>query len=341
MSVRSWHFVAEPSDRYPSCHCSVLVELKSGEVLVGYYAGSGEAKPDTAWVLARRPAGEEAFGKLSVLADTNGKPEGNGVLYQGQDGTLRCIYGVMHGRLDGEAGPGVRWRTCDLRMKTSQDDGQTWTDVEIIDSEWGNVPRCKPIRIANKDLLLGVEYGDGNSRIWRSGDDGYGWQMVGRIEGSKNQHPALLERSDGSILALLRPCGGQGRLLYSESRDGGVTWSSANLTELASPFAAIDAVRLTDGRFVVAYNSNPQARNPLTIAVSEDEGHSWPIKRDLVTGEGQLHYPAIIQDRNGCLQVTFTNNRKTIDHIVLEIDWLEGRGESLVWENGKRSGFTQ
>lgn len=336
MSIVSWTSVAEPSERYPACHCSVIIELDDGDVLVGYYAGSGEAKPDAAWVLARRKPGADAFGPLSVVADTEGKPEGNGILWQGADGTLRCIYGTMHGKLDGDAGPGVRWRTCDLRMKTSGDRGATWSDVTMIDEGWGNVPRCKPIRLANGDVLFGVEYDDGNSRIWRTKDDGATWTMCGRVEGSPNQHPALVERSDGSILALLRPCGGQGRILQSVSDDGGESWTPADVSALTSPFAGLDAVRLRDGRFVVVYNSNPEARNPLTVAVSEDEGRSWPFRRDLVSGEGQFHYPAVIEDRDGRLQVTFTNNRKTIDHVVMEAGWLEGEGEELVWEEGRR-----
>jgi predicted neuraminidase len=336
VSLLSWEAVAEPSERYPACHCSVITQLDNGDVLVGFYAGSGEARPDAAWVLARRRPDEEAFGELSVVADTDGKPEGNGILYQNSDGTLICIYGVMHGKLNGEAGEGVRWRTCDLRMKTSGDRGSNWSDVQMIDPEWGNVPRCNPIRLNDGSVLFGVEYDDGNSRMWRSEDDARSWTMCGRVEGSKNQHPALLERTDGSILALLRPCGGQGRILQSVSVDGGRQWTPAELSELHSPFAGLDAVRLQDGRFVVVYNSNPEARNPLSIAVSEDEGRSWPTVRDLVSGSGQFHYPAIIQDRDGRLQVTFTNNRKTIDHVVLELDWLDGAGKGLLWEDDQR-----
>jgi predicted neuraminidase len=109
------------------------------------------------------------------------------------------------------------------------------------------------------------------------------------------------------------------------------------VSELASPFAGLDAVRLHDGRYVVIYNSDPAARNPLSIAVSEDEGRSWSTKRDLVIGEGEFHYPAVIQDRDRQLHVTFTNNRKTIDHVVLDPDWLDGKGQTLRWVNGERA----
>ena len=46
MSILTWEAVAEPTDRFPSCHCSVLMERYDGELLVGYYAGEGEAKTD-------------------------------------------------------------------------------------------------------------------------------------------------------------------------------------------------------------------------------------------------------------------------------------------------------
>ena len=125
MSIHLWEAVVEPEPPFVSCHCSVLLELDTGDLLVGYYAGSGEARPDAAWVLARRAVGAAGFGPLQVVADTPGKPEGNGILFQNAQGQMLLIYGTMHGKLDGPHGPGVRWRTCDLRMKTSDDRGET------------------------------------------------------------------------------------------------------------------------------------------------------------------------------------------------------------------------
>ncbi len=337
MSIRLWEAIAEPSERFPACHCSVIQELNNGDLLVGYYAGSGEARPDTAYGVARRRAGAGGFDPLRVVADTPGKPEGNGILFQNRSGVVLLIYGTMHGRLDGPAGPGVRWRTCDLRMKRSDDSGETWSPVQMIEEDLGHVPRCKPIRLRSGEILFGTEYKDGNSRIWASGDEGETWQMVGTIPGERNQHPSLIERSDGSILALLRPSGGLRCVLQSTSTDAGRTWSPAERTSLPSPFAALDAVRLSDGRVALAWNRNPEARNPLTLALSEDEGLTWPHVRDLVRGEGQFHYPALIQTRDGLLHLTFTNNRRTIDHLVLTPDWIEGRGDDLpLWDGTGR-----
>lgn len=322
MSIHLWESVAEPTERFPSCHCSVILELENQDILVGYYAGEGEARPNAAWVLARRRPDADSFDPLTVVANTSGKPEGNGILFQTKDGTVLVIYGTMHGKLDGPHGPGVRWVTCDLRMKTSQDNGQTWSNIKFIERELGHVPRCKPIRLDNDEIIFGTEYLDGHSRFWISGDEGKTWEMTGPIPGEPNQHPSIIQRNDGSLLALLRPAGNNPNILKSISTDYGRTWSPARLTELPCPFAAIDTVRLDDGRIVLAWNNNSRERNPLTLAMSEDEGETWKYVRDIVTGEGEFHYPAIIQSRDGLLHLSFTNNRRTIDHIVLDPEWI-------------------
>ena len=329
MSVIRWESVAEPSPRFESCHCSVIQQLDNGDIVVGYYAGSGEARPDAAWVLARKRPGEGDFSPPAIVADTPGKPEGNGVLYQNVDGALLLVYGTMHGKLEGPPGSGVRWVTCDLRMKTSDDRGESWSDVVMIDDKVGHVPRCKPIRLGNGDILFGTEYKDGQSRVFRSSDQGRTWQEIAQIPGERNMHPTLVERGDGSVLALLRPAGGQLCVLKSHSTDGGQTWAPAARTELDSVCAAIDAVKLADGRIALIWNHSKSVRNPLTLALSEDDGETWPTIRNLVVGEGEFHYPAIIQSADGHLHVSFTNNRRTIDHVELLPEWIEGKGDDL------------
>lgn len=328
MPILSWEAVAEPSERFPSCHCSTLVETRTGDLLVGYYAGEGEARPDAAWVIARMPPGGE-FGPLSIVADTPGKPEGNGILYENESGRILVIYGTMHGKLDGPYGPGVRWVTCDLRMCHSDDGGSSWSDIEFLTRDLGHVPHSKPIRLSSGDLIFGTEFMDGHSRMWRSSDDGATWNLVGAVPGEPNQHPSLIEAADGRIVALLRPSGRHPNVLRSVSADGGRTWSPAEVTELGCPHAALDAVKLVDGRVVLAFNRDPSQRNPLSLAISDDDGETWYTTRDLMTGEGRFHYPAIIQSRDGLLHVSFTNNRRTIDHVALTPDWIEGTGDDL------------
>ncbi len=329
MPILLWEVVAEPTERFPSCHCSVVQELDNGDLLVGYYAGEDEARPDAAWVLARRRPHAPAFDPLTIVADTPGKPEGNGILFQTREGTVLLIYGTMHGKLEGPSGPGVRWTSCDLRIKRSEDNGATWTEPQMIEAEWGHVPRCKPIRLQSGEIIFGTEYKDGHSYFWISADEGRSWQRTGPVPGAETEQPALIERRDGSLLALLRPAGSIPAVFTAHSTDHGRIWTPAQQSSFPCPHAALDAVRLADGRIVMAWNNDPARRNPLTLALSEDEGETWPYVRVLITGEGQFHYPAIIQSRDGLLHLTFTNNRRTIDHVVLTPDWIVGEGAAL------------
>ena len=316
--------INEPTDRFPRCHCSTIVELPSGDLLAAWYAGEGEAKKDVAVVSSKKRVGEDAWGPLSVISDTPGKPEGNCVLFMAPDGVLWVVFAVMHGKLEGPWGPGVRWVTCDVRSKTSSDEGETWSETRIIREELGMVARCKPAILDNGEIIMGFENESGFSHFMISSDNGENWIWTGPLRGVPNEHPSLIQRDNGDILAMLRPSLFK-RIGKSISHDRGRTWEDAVNTDLPNPGAAIDMVRLDDGRVVLVFNDNWRSRNPLTLALSEDEGETWPYKRDVVTGEGSFAYPAIIQDRQGLLHLTYTNNRLHIDHVVVEPDWiLEG-----------------
>jgi predicted neuraminidase len=84
----------------------------------------------------------------------------------------------------------------------------------------------------------------------------------------------------------------------------------------AEPGSGIDAVALHDGRALLAYNPSQAARTPLCLAVSGD-GLSWRNVRVLEDGSGEYSYPAIIQDRNGSVHVTYTWNRRRIRYVRL------------------------
>lgn len=314
--------INQPTSRYPRCHCSTIVELPSGDLLAAWYAGSDEARPDVAVLTARKASDADAWESPISVSDTPGKPEGNCVLFVAPDGLLWLIYGVMHGKLDGPPGPGVRWETCDVRCKTSQDEGRTWSETRMLREELGMVPRCKPIVLANGDIVMGFEHKSSYSHFMISEDLGRTWFWSQPVFGAKNEQPTLVQKSDGSLLALLRPDGSYARIAQSISTDNGRTWTPAVNTEFPNPYAAIDMVKLEDGRWVLAFNNHEEHRSPLTLAVSEDEGSTWPIMRDVVTGEGRFAYPAIIQDSQGMLHLTYTHSRHHIGHIVLQPEWI-------------------
>ena len=317
-------FVCTPTPRHPSCHCSSIVELAGGELLCCWYAGSGEAKRDVQILTARKPAGAAAWEPPTVAVDDDPeKPMGNCILWADGKGRVWLFYNVMHGKLEGHWGPGVRWDTCDCRYRISEDGGRTWGPMVMLWEPWHNVFRTKPLVHSSGRVLIGVEHSREDSHFFVSDDAGATWRYTGPARGVPNQHPTLIERRDGSVLALLRP-ERDPFVARSVSRDRGETWSLALNTDLPNPGAAVDMVRLRDGRVVLAFNNSGRKRTPFSLALSEDEGETWPLVRDLETEEGEYSYPGIIQGADGRLHVTYTWRRTHIKHVACDPDWVAG-----------------
>lgn len=316
-------FVCYPNERFPSCHCSTVVELPDGGLLAAWYAGSAEARPDVAILTARKAPGATRWSEPTVAVDDDpALPMGNCVLWVDRRARVWLFYNVMHGRLEGPPGPGVRWDTCDCRCRISADGGRTWGDYVMMRDEWGCVFRTKPLAHSGGDIIIGVEHSRENSHFFVSADEGQSWIFTDQIPGVPNEHPTLIERTDGSTLALLRPSRDP-RIARSVSTDRGGTWTSAENTGLPNPGAAIDMVKLREGRLVLAFNNSERRRTPLTLALSNDEGETWPVMRDLETEEGEFSYPAIIEDSRGLIHATYTYRRTHIKHVCLSPSWLE------------------
>ena len=78
-------------------------------------------------------------------------------------------------------------------------------------------------------------------------------------------------------------------------------------------------------------------RAPMTLAVSEDEGKTWPYIRDLEVGDGycmtnnsteklnrEYSYPSIKQGDDGLLHITYTYFRQYIKYVRVPEEWARG-----------------
>jgi predicted neuraminidase len=113
----------------------------------------------------------------------------------------------------------------------------------------------------------------------------------------------------------------------SWSNDAGRTWSKFKPTTLSNPNSGIDAVTLSDGRHLLVYNdigvgkSKWGDRNILNLAISKN-GIDWEAVALLENDpdkDSEYSYPAIIQDKNGLVHITYTWNRKLIKHVVIDV----------------------
>ena len=316
------------TSRYPQSHGSTIVETPEGDLLAAWYAGSREKGDDVVILTSRKARGGGTWSKPEIAADTPGKPEGNPVLFMPDGNKLVLFYQTIHGGGEGPTTKTTGWTTCDIKYRSSFDDGASWGPDAWVRRKWGYVIRTKPLVVGGRTLLPThdeinwaslVMIGDVSKKApWIASNvvtTGEGFQK-GNIE------PAIVELGDGTLLMYMRS-GSRTCVWQSRSVDGGMTWTPPARTSLPNPDSAIEFVGLGDGMIVLVLNHSPETRNPLSIAISEDDCETWHGFRDLENGPGSFSYPAAIQARDGLIHITYTYKREGIKHVALEPSWIE------------------
>jgi len=149
---------------------------------------------------------------------------------------------------------------------------------------------------------------------WHAGRVSKIGQLPRSIQGEQYDETNIVELTDGRILGAWRsqrPTGTFGTE-RAFSSDGGVTWGEPEIwTAIGNnPNSRIGLYRSpTSGRLVLAYN-NASNRSNLTVALSEDDGETWPMKLILDPLVG-TSYPHISFDGLGNMTVVHDRNRLT------------------------------
>lgn len=302
---------------FASAHASTIADTKSG-LVAAWFGGTGEGAPDVGIWLSRRVDGKWTTpAEVATGSQPGGKryPCWNPVLFEIADGTLSLFYKV---------GPTPRaWWGM---VRTSRDDGRTWSDATRLPNGILGPIKNKPVRLADGTILTGSSTeSEGRPSTWRvhferSSDGGRTWTIVkppasgDAIEVHAIQ-PSILIHSPSRLQALGRTR--SGRIFETWSGDGGKSWSAVALTALPNPSAGTDAVTLRDGRHLLVYNHTPKGRSPLNLAVSRD-GRSWEAALVIERDPGEYSYPAIVQGRDGLVHVTYTWKRQRIRHVTID-----------------------
>lgn len=127
-------------------------------------------------------------------------------------------------------------------------------------------------------------------------------------------------------------------IYYADSDDDGSTWTKPQPTRLPNNNAGIQAYTLKSGAIIMAFNNHAgthQPRSPLTVALSYDNGMTWPYKRDVQVHDdddaskvGEYSYPSLIQtswsgsDDND-IHLVYTYDRETIKYIRFNEKWIK------------------
>ena len=194
----------------------------------------------------------------------------------------------------------------------------------------GWMTRIHPLVLQSGRILLPL-YSDGfNVCLMAISDDlGEHWRASSPLVGRGPIQPTLVQKKDGTIVAYLRDSGdAPNRVMKSISKDEGETWSFAVDTDIHNPGSSLEVITLKNGRWLMVYNDTEDGRHSMALALSDDEGLTWKIKKNINKIEHRSKsygYPSLIQTRDGMLHLTFTykeKGRNTIKHATFNTDWI-------------------
>lgn len=313
---------------YPVHHCSSIAVAPNGDLLVTWYGGSYESSDDQVLFLSRLKKGTHSWSKPEILIRSPGMPPGNAVLFTTRDDRVWLIWGRMEGSQPMLRGTG--WSACSLRVRTSSDNGVTWTeDKPFFHDTFGWLPRNLPIYLSDGTLVVPLSdelhgrRSDGRqidlSFFVSTKDNGATWTQSGIMRGG--EQPTIIQKNDGTLLAYLRVAP---RILAAESHDEGKTWTVPRATALKNPDSGISMTRLKNGHLLLVFNDQDKfdARTPLHIALSTDEGRTWSKPLILETNPGEYSYPSIFQSADERIHIIYTFRRYSIKHVEMNEDWI-------------------
>ncbi|MHC4866891.1 MAG: SUMF1/EgtB/PvdO family nonheme iron enzyme [Planctomycetota bacterium] len=283
-----------PGDRGPLFahhnHFMSITDCPNGDLLAAWHTCVNEKGRELAIACSRLRYGRNEWERASVFWDGPDRNDHGHALWYDADATIYHFNGL-----------GVTARSVALVMRTSRDNGATWSRARLIGPEHGprhQMPVESVFRTSKGHYLLTTDSG-GGSGIWLSRDQGLRWFKGGgheegrRIRGS---HAGVVEVDRGWLTALGRSSAIDGKMPMSISADMGRTWTSC-----AAPFEPIGAgqrlvfLRLKEGPLLMASfadaleitdaSGRKRVVSGLYSAVSVDEGRTWPYTR-LISDDG-------------------------------------------------------
>lgn len=345
-------------------HCSGIVAFPDGELLAVFYWGITEAHHDQKIFAVRKEPDSNSWTDPEVIADDPFRMVGNPAIWIAPDTNKLFLFFVRSWG---------GWAVCNPRYQTSGDRGKTWSKSKSIYWFISRGIKNPPIRTSRGWYVLPayVEFRDYFSVFYISKDQGRTWKdsgarvkipddevpdRVDRDWGRLVLQPTVIEREDKSLLALMRAKRPLGQMYKTESYDGGQTWTDAEPYILPNPGGGFHWMRLQSGNLCIIYNHAPVLpdhgfeRNPLSVALSEDDGKTWSYRRNIMEAHDEdIHrriggYPTMVQGEDGIIHATwsFADNVESNDQQVnvtnikytkFTEDWIKEREFfNEVWE---------
>ncbi|MBE0536505.1 MAG: SUMF1/EgtB/PvdO family nonheme iron enzyme [Phycisphaerae bacterium] len=287
-------------------HCPAITACPNGDLLAVWYSTNTEPGRELTVLASRLRHGSNVWQPASVFWDAPDRNDhGNEVWWDGKD-TLYHFNGL---------GTDGTWGKLALVMRTSTDNGATWSAARLINPEHGlrNQVISGAVRTAGGDLIVkcdAVTGGSGGTAVHVSSDGGQTWgdPGLGRptprfADGQAGAwiagiHAGLVQLADGNLMALGRGDSINGRMPMSLSTDMGRTWtySASEFTPISSgqrlvlmrlregPIVLLSFTDASKGLVITDASGRDRQAFGLFAALSFDEGKTWPTKKLITPG---------------------------------------------------------
>lgn len=341
-----------PTGGYETAHAPAMAELPNGDLLCCWFAGSYEGNADVRIICSCLPNGGTKWLSPVDISYDSTRSEQNPSLFYGPDNAVWAMYTAQLGRQEGK--DNMQY-TAVVRCQKSTDGGRTWGKYETVFPEEGTFCR-QPIQVLSNGRWIfsnwlctnSVDGLSGDPTAFQISDDqGKNWRRVMMPKSNGHVHANIVELDRGHLVAFMRHREAY-RIHRSESFDWGDTWSKPKPTPLPNNNSSISAIKLQSGRIAIAYNPTctpdpqpgkaawPGLRCPVAIALSEDEGNTFPMIRNLERGEGyegdenrtnnkQYEYPFIMQTKDGRIHLVYAAyTRKEIKYVCVSEQGIAG-----------------
>lgn len=341
-------------------HAPQLCWLDRGRLACVWMAGAGEGTAGMSIFLSILRIGSGRWSKPRQISVDSSRSEQNPLMYVDSSNRVHLIHTAQNVRGEAASAQGdndepfsMQW-TARLRHQSSSLSRIRWS---LCNDLLPDPAFCRHPPYAFQDGTYALP-------VYRSLKDGGAFgsdyseviflDCKGNFTGEISSVPQSTGRVQGSIV---RSSNGDKLLQFFRSRLAdriycsygdldGRSWSPPFAIDLPNNNSSIQAFRLSSGRLAIIYNhfcferdginakswgeaSWPRTRWPLSIALSEDDGKTWPWIRVIDAGlgysgsqnwyfNGQLAYPSILEGSPGEIHVAYSwGNRAAIRYVCI------------------------
>jgi sialidase-1 len=163
-----------------------------------------------------------------------------------------------------------------------------------------------------------------------SDDHGKTWTLGGMSTGCQGYEPQIAELAGGRILLNSRNHSDKPGRIISVSVDGGVSFQNHYDERLSAKGceASLLSYTVAEGRSAgeaipMLFCGPGEGRRMLTVRLSEDEGMTWPIAREVYSGHSAYSAMAVLPD--GQIGVLYEKDAyRRLSFVRFPLAWLEG-----------------